>query len=739
MNGTDSRLAVGWALALIGSLGCSRIPPGRSAVDSVQVLNAREVAANDVEEELATQASPKFLFLFQGVAFDYSVYDPAVLQRDMARVERFYRSKGFLDAHARVARIEHVGDRHVRVQIVVDEGPPTINREVRVVGLEGIPQVVSMSVLAAASRTLSRGARFDEKVFKDSEAIVQQALTDRGYAWAKVRAQAELDLGTHVVDYGFAVEPGPVASFGPITIQGLDPDGSGPRPQEITEAPLRRAIDIREGMRYSTAEISSATQALLDLEVFSAVEIVPTLSDPPPADHVVPLTVKVEPTRLRQITLGGGVEIDEIKTDLHLVTGWEDHDFLGGLRDFTVTFKPGVVLYPLRINNLSGTLRPLPEEWLRTELKQPGFLEARTTGFVRPQFNVFPLLVEVNPPANAPVVGYREAKVPIGVDRTFLKKLYMALTYTVQIESPFSYVQSLDPALETIVLSFPELVAHLDFRDSPTTPHAGVYLGNSFQVGGGIFGGNAGDVRVQPEVRTYVPIAHGVTFATRASVGFLWASTYGKDWERELQASPVTSSPLGSTATAADAAAHLAARAQLEHDAQIMYFRGFFSGGPATNRGYPVLGVSPHGVLPFLNPGTAAQQVQFSCDPGRAGFNPTACFLSAGGFTLWELQNELRVDVSGPLSAALFCDMGDVSPNENDIRLAHLHLSCGAGAAYDTPVGPIRVDVGYRIQPLQVLGFKSETAAFNADPLDGEQPTIFGVPLAIAIGIGEAY
>src|SRR6202042_1979794 len=137
--------------------------------------------------------------------------------------------------------------------------------------------------------------------------------------------------------------------------------------------------------------------ALLDLGVFSAVQIVPTL-EPPSPDHVVPLTVKVEPTRLRQVTLGGGVEIDEIKTDLHLVAGWEDHNFLGGLRDFSTTFKPGVVLYPVRINNLkpNGPIQPLPEERVKVELRQPGFLEARTTGFVRPEFNIFPLLVEVN-------------------------------------------------------------------------------------------------------------------------------------------------------------------------------------------------------------------------------------------------------------------------------------------------------------------------------------------------------
>jgi outer membrane protein assembly factor BamA len=714
------------ALALV-TAACSKIPAGRSAVDSVRIVNARDIPASEVEDKIATKESSKFLFLFQGVAYDYAVYNEAVLQRDMARLERFYRGNGFFEAQARVARVFQVSDNHVRIEVVVDEGKPSLNRNVTIVGIDGLPKDVARAVTIAANGSLARGVRFDETKFKRSEAAVKKALTDRGYAYATVDSDAEADIGEHVVDYGFKVVPGPSAVFGPITIVGLEPNVRRPRKQEIPEGPLRRAIDIQPGSPYSTAEIDSAIQALLDLQVLSAVEITPTLAHPPPEDRVVPLTVKVEPTRLRQLTLGGGVEIDEIKTDLHLVAGWEDRNFLGGLRDFNATFKPGVVLYPLRINNLNGSIQPLPEEWLKTELRQPGFIEARTEGFIRPQFNIFPLLVEVNPPPGLPVVGYREVKVPIGVDRTFWRKLFVSLDYSFQVENPFAYVQSLDTGLETVVLSFPELVVHLDFRDSAIRPHQGVYLGNTLSVAGGIFSGTASDFRVQPEVRTYVPIAHGLTFATRASVGLLFSSNYGRDWNTELENSAMTS--LTSTP----------ARTELGHDTQIMYFRGFFSGGPTTNRGFPLLGVSPHGVVPFLNPATASQQVRLNCNPQQIDFDAQQCFLPVGGFTLWELQNEVRADISGPLSAAVFCDMSDVSPREADIRLKYLHLSCGLGAAYETPVGAIRLDFGYRVQPLQVLGFGSETAAAQSDPVNGTQPTLFGIPAAVAIGIGQAY
>ncbi len=430
-----SRRSMGFLLLCL-PLACSRIPPGRSAVDSVTIHNAKGVSAGELEGKLATQASPKFLFLFQGVAYDYSVYDEAVLQRDMARLERAYRARGFFDAHARVGAVRQISRKHVVVDIVVDEGTATVNRNVTVVGIEGLPTDVNRAAVVAARTTLARGEHFDEAKFNDSKDAVRKALTDRGYAYASVESDAEVDVGEHVADYGFKVVPGPRATFGPITITGLDPDSGGPRKQEIPEAPLRRAIDIREGSTYSTAEIDSATQALLDLEVFSAVEITPTLPQPPPANAVVPLTVKVEPIRLRQITLGGGIELDEIKTDLHAVAGWEDHNFLGGLRDFEVTFKPGAVLYPVRIDNFNGPVKPLPEERLRMALRQPGLFEARTNGFLRPEFNIFPLLVEVDPPADAPVVGYREAKIPIGLDRTFWNKLYVALDYTFQLENP---------------------------------------------------------------------------------------------------------------------------------------------------------------------------------------------------------------------------------------------------------------------------------------------------------------
>jgi outer membrane protein assembly factor BamA len=702
------------------SFGCASIPKRRSAIDKVAVRGAKELPASDVAEKVATAPSPKFLGLFQGVVYDYELFSRATLQRDLARIERYYRARGYYDAHAVAGLVLETKDKHVRVEIEVEEGPPVVNVSSRVEGVAGLPKEVVDAVNRAAEDKLPPGEPFDEDKFEEAQNAIRRALTDRGYAYAKVDRDAMVDVVKHAAKPVFTVTPDQPAKFGKVVIEGRA-SNSAVIDVEIPENVMRRAIDIDEDEPYSTKAIEDATRALLDLEVFSAVEIEPELPDPPPASHVVPLKVRVEPNRLRHLRLGGGFEFDQLKTDLHGLIGWEDKNFLGGLRGFRVDFKPGVVLYPLRLDNITPPTRLLPEERLRLQFKQPGFLEARTNLYVQPEFNIFPMLVRSSDATASSIVGYREVKAATWLDRSY-GKFYSSVGYALQIENPFTYQGPLDDFLSTLVISYPEVIARLDFRDDRVHPRKGVYLAANVQYAGGPFGGTTADWKTQPEVRAYVPVASSVTFATRASVGYLFPRNYGDIVQYHL----------------ADETA--GSRAERSHDIQTALFRGFFSGGPSSNRGYPTRSIAPHGIIPFLNPTTASQQVAAGCDdPTSMNFDPVACSVPIGGFSLWELSAELRFQVTGPLSGAVFIDMGDVSPQTADLRFKRLHLSTGLGARYDTPVGPIRLDIGYRIQPLQVLGYSSEEAVARADPVAGLPPKLLGIPMAIAFGIGEAY
>jgi outer membrane protein assembly factor BamA len=721
----------------VASAACASIPQGRAAIDAVDIVGARSVDAHDIEDKLVTAESPRFIGVLQGVANDYTIYDPSVLQRDLARVERYYRGRGFFEAHVRVARVIRTSRDHVRVEIVVDEGPPMRNRDVHVDGLEGLPAPIASAAMLAATSTLKRGDRFDEDTYAKARADVVKALTERGHAYAAVTADARANLGAHAIDYTLTVTPGIAAVFGPTTFSGLDPDGAGPEPQEIDESILRRVVAIKEGEPYSSARVASATQALLDLGVFSGVHIVPSISDPP--SPVVPLAIQVEPTKLRTVLLGGGLEFDATKTDVHLRAGWEDHNLLGGLRDFTIAFKPGVAIYPISTSNLftrGHFVTPtalFPEERLTLQFRQPAFLEARTTGFIKPSFNVYPLLVETNPSAENAVPGYVEPKISIGAERRFGKLLFVELAYNVQGELPFDYyvpAGAVAQHLPSVLLSFPQLVAQFQLLDDPARPHAGFSANLDLQKAGGPFGGTADDVRIQPDVEGYIPLGKKVTFAMTGSLGVLIPSNYGAAIKRLPNPCPSNLTPC---------------ETELEQDIQTIYFRGFFSGGPSSNRGFPLRGVSPHGYVPFLNPATASQQVANSCDPNSPSNMATqpSCSSPIGGFTMWEASAELRVALSGPLGGAVFCDASDVSQYEIwqrvGLRFNYLHMSCGIGGRYDTPVGPIRLDLGWRVPWLQLLGQPDETHAEAHDPTWGQQARILGLPIAFAFGLGEAF
>jgi outer membrane protein insertion porin family/translocation and assembly module TamA len=166
-------------------------------------------------------------------------------------------------------------------------------------------------------------------------------------------------------------------------------------------------------------------------------------------------------------------------------------------------------------------------------------------------------------------------------------------------------------------------------------------------------------------------------------------------------------------------------------DVQLMFLRGFFAGGPGSNRGYALREIGPHGTVPFYNPGQTSEELSGNCDPASAADPedlPGNCDLPLGGFTLWEASLELRFPLTGPLRGAVFADLADVSPYKVDLRWRP-HFSPGLGLRLTTPIGPIRFDVGYRVPGLQAPDSQDE---FEPD-------TLFGLPIAASFGIGEPF
>ena len=109
--------------------------------------------------------------------------------------------------------------------------------------------------------------------------------------------------------------------------------------------------------------------------------------------------------------------------------------------------------------------------------------------------------------------------------------------------------------------------------------------------------------------------------------------------------------------------------------AQIPFFKRYFVGGSSSVRGWGRYQVSP------LSPGG----------------------LPIGGRTMMEVSTEARFGIRGKLSGVVFVDGGNVWREAWDVQFSDMRWAAGPGIRYDTPIGPVRFDLGVQLNPIQGL------------------------------------
>ncbi|WP_170319908.1 autotransporter assembly complex protein TamA [Polyangium spumosum] len=738
------------ALLLVTSTACQTTPPKTPTcnprdlsgciIEEVDVLGNETIPDAAIKERIATAESSHPLGgVLQGIpilglsdvlAVEYERFDRFVLERDLARIERYYRTRGFYEAHVTAGRVmRRKSDGKLRVEIVVREGKPVTIRKVDLAWVDWrLPEAADVTrAVTEAKNTLDPGKRFEEDGYEATKKAITRTLTDRGFPYTSVRGDVNVDLVAHKADVTYTIELGPRATFGDIRIVGLG---------ELPEKPIRAALGFKKGDPFSTKTLASAERALADFGIFGAIDVRPEL--PPegePRTSTIPITILVEPAALRAVKLGFGAEAGG-RVEAHGSASWEDRNFLGGLRRFAIEARPGLVFYPNALYNLV-VARPsyvLPEIRLRFELRQPGVFEPRTQAVLRGAANVYRPLNIISAPApgspeaKEPPLGYREAAVTLGLERRFSDFThYLGQFIHVQYDDPFLYWNDAVPeGFTRLLFTYLETVGTLDFRQNDRgevdriAPRRGVYLNLNAQLAGYFLPGDADDVRLRPELRAYVPVAKRVTLAFRLGGGFLIPRS--DDFARALS----IIEPKARARQRPDANDDGVVDGtnipldDLRRSLQLLQFRGFYSGGPNSNRGYVYNGVGMHASVPLR-------------DTARGSVPPWA---ATGGLTLWESALELRLSFTENLGAILFLDASDVRPGLAELRLDRPHLSAGLGLRYATPVGPVRVDVGYRVPCAQQIGICDEAEL-------GYDVGVFGYtggfPIVTTIAIGEAF
>ncbi len=202
----------------------------------------------------------------------------------------------------------------VPVRIEVEPGPQYTVSQLEIGGPGGAPLPVEIDreVLGLAIGDPARA----EAVLTAQERVIAQIRLG-GHPFARLaERQAVVDHATRHMLLEFAFEPGPYATLGPVTFEGLE---------RTREAFLQRRVPFEVGDPYSPEEIDALRADLASLGVFSSIRIDP--ADTLNAEGGLPITVTLAERAPRFIGFGASYGTTE---GLAISAFWGHRNLFGG-------------------------------------------------------------------------------------------------------------------------------------------------------------------------------------------------------------------------------------------------------------------------------------------------------------------------------------------------------------------------------------------------------------------------
>lgn len=577
------------------------------------------------------------------------VFTSSGLDAAVGAVRQLYRARGFawVDVKPEVTEVGLSGEGRVRPSIVIVEGPRATIGTVTLSGTQQVPE----AELRQKLQSKPGAPWYDPVAAADRDAILLEYL-NLGYAGVEVTVRPAISADRTRADLLFTIREGPQTRVDHIIIVG----------NQRTDADLiRQEILLRPGAPLGLEDMIESRRRLSALGLFRRINVTELAHGGAERRDIV---VTVEEAPATSLGYGGGVELTrrlrrsgpEGQAEERLE--WAPRGFfevgrrnLGG-RNRSVNLYTRVSVRP----------KDAPDDPAR-DGQGFGFSEYRIVGTYRE-----PRAFGWN--ADFTLTGAAEQGVRSsfnftrkGVTVEFLRRLTPSIrssaryalgtTKTYDERLTGQDVATIDRLFPQVRLSTISGAVARDTRDDVAEPSRGTFLSVEGSLAARAIGGQVGFVKsyIQGYWFTPMPGAPRVVFATRAATGL------ADGFARTVQAVDENGDPIPG---------------EFEAIEDLPASERFFAGGDTSIRGFALDSVATPDTISAL------------------GF-------PKGGNAVLILNAELRVPVWGDFGMAVFMDGGNVFNRVTAFDFGELRGSMGLGVRYRSPIGPIRLDLGFKM------------------------------------------
>jgi outer membrane protein insertion porin family len=633
-------------LAAIAVLALAALgPPRADAQLGLEGTDEPTVRSVEILGNLAyTDGTLKSIIRTRATSF-FHPWRSAPLRSDFLRFDRmalrdFYRRHGYLSADVDSIAITRHGENDVDVQFLLREGP---HARVEAIDFDG-PTAADEEAIRAVI-PLEAGGYFDFPTVQLSHAAIDSLYAERGHVVASIRDSIEI-TGTDA-RVRFTVDPGPAARLRRIVVEGT----SSTKPSFVS-----REVTIRPGAVLARSQLLRSQQRIYDSGLYGDVQFANGEIDP--VTNETDLIVSVRERSLGFVDAGIGYgTVDQARLTAQMGQRnlfRENVRFLTtarvGVRARTKPQFPYVSYLYLGERHADAALT---RDWLF------GYRVQGTIGIFGDEVPEF--ITETKIPLRS---AGASAGLRYGWNRWSSVNLGFETRY---VDSDSASVKDqVGTPLNSYTRNSIAATIQRDTRVNLFDPRTGTVAAASTELVGGVLRGNSRYVKFTGTATNYRPMTRRLTFAIRGSVGTLAGKGQGPAAGLEDSISALDLIP--------------------EEDR-------FRTGGATTVRGYAEDEI-----------GT---QIVFGTDSTGAVTRTT---VRRGGAYLLQGNAEIRARLIGFLGGAAFLDAGGVWEHASDITWTRvfsfsdgagykdMRWTAGLGVRIATPVGPVRLDYGWKMR-----------------------------------------